>query len=82
MLETEVQSYSRNAVTKTTSDAVIDSDSDRQTKVKRMLHKLKSVVLKGMTKLKGQQNPPSSFAADPVFDQHELGKYRHVTHIE
>lgn len=61
MVETKANYHNLCAVTNKKSDAVFESgSSNRQTKVQRMLHKLKSTAVKGLTKIKGQRNSPAT----------------------
>ncbi|OWF52635.1 DNA damage-inducible transcript 4-like protein [Mizuhopecten yessoensis] len=73
MVETERNSNNLCAVT-TKSDAVFEAvDSSRQTKVQRMLHKLKSTTVKGMTIIKGQRNLSAAepTPVKPAQEQHD-----------
>ncbi|XP_033740840.1 DNA damage-inducible transcript 4-like protein [Pecten maximus] len=74
MVETKTISNNLCTVTKTKSDAVFESgDSSRQTKIQRMLHKLRSTTVKGMTKIKGHRNSPVAYptTASHVCEQHD-----------
>ncbi|XP_060063339.1 DNA damage-inducible transcript 4-like protein [Ylistrum balloti] len=76
MVGTEKKSNNLCAVTKTKSDAVFESvDSSRQTKVQRMLHKLKSTTMKGMTKIKGHRD---SSAVNPTDETHNQKQHEDI----